>query len=124
MVKRMRAESRSVQEAARRLRCDPTPAEVVLWTALRERQLSGVRFRRQHAIGRFIVDFYSAAHRLAIEVDGDIHAHQHERDGLRTEYLAARGVRVIRFRNEEVLQDLSTVLTRIRAELRSPRVQS
>jgi very-short-patch-repair endonuclease len=120
MAKRMRAESQSVQRAARRLRCDPTPAEVALWVALRDRQLCGVRFRRQHAVGTFVLDFYSTAHRLAIEVDGDVHDQQQERDALRTEYLELRGIRVIRFRNEEVLHSLADVLTRIRAELRPP----
>jgi very-short-patch-repair endonuclease len=103
-----------VQKAARQLRCDPTRAEVALWEALRTRRFCGVRFRRQHVIDRFVVDFYSSEHRLAIEVDGDIHDQQREHDELRTEYLAARGVRVVRFRNEEVLNDLASVLAAIR----------
>ena len=114
MEKRMRAASGAVQKAARQLRCDPTRAEVVLWEALRGRRLAGVRFRRQHVIDRFVVDFYSSEHRLAIEVDGDIHDQQREQDEIRTEYLATRRIRVIRFRNEQVLDDLPSVLTAIR----------
>ncbi len=114
MVDRMRASSSVVQAAARRLRCEPTRAEVVLWEGLRKNQVRGIRFRRQHAVGQFILDFYSAAHKLAIEVDGDIHDHQTEEDQARTEYLGTRGIRVIRFRNEEVLNETGRVLAAIR----------
>ncbi len=117
MWKRMRAASSSVQWAARQMRCAPTRAEAVLWEVLRERKLCGVRFRRQHAIDRFILDFYSTAHKLAIEVDGDIHDQQQEQDAIRTQHLAARGIRVIRFRNEEVLKELPRVLISIREVL-------
>ena len=114
MWKRMRAASSGVQGAARRMRCAPTRAEAVLWEVLRERKLCGVRFRRQHAIDRFVLDFYSTAHKLAIEVDGEIHDEQQEQDAVRTEHLEARGIRVLRFRNEEVLHALPMVLSSIR----------
>jgi very-short-patch-repair endonuclease len=110
----MRASSPEVQAAARRLRCEPTRAEVVLWEGLRKNQVRGVRFRRQHAVGQFVLDFYSTAHKLAIEVDGDVHDSQAEQDEARTEYLGTRGIRVIRFRNEEVLNDIREVLATIR----------
>ena len=86
----------------------------MLWEVLRERKLCGVRFRRQHAIDRFVLDFYSTAHKLAIEVDGEIHDEQQEQDAVRTEHLEARGIRVLRFRNEEVLHALPRVLSSIR----------
>ncbi|HEX8361140.1 MAG TPA: endonuclease domain-containing protein [Longimicrobium sp.] len=117
MDKRMRASSPEVQAAARRLRCEPTRAEVVLWEGLRKHQVRGVRFRRQHAVGQFVLDFYATSLKLAIEVDGDVHDSQAEQDQVRTDYLAARGIRVIRFRNEEVLNDTGKVLAAIRAAI-------
>ena len=95
-----------------------TPAERRLWAELRGGALDGVPVRRQHTVGRFVLDFYAPAHHLAIEVDGDIHDSQQERDAARTEALAERGIRVIRFRNEEVLGNIGAVLDRIRWELK------
>jgi very-short-patch-repair endonuclease len=112
----MRGRTPQILEASRVLRSDTTFAEGVLWQALRAEGLPGLRFRRQHAIGRVILDFYCPAVRLAIEVDGGIHDDpaQAERDQARTEALNALGIRVIRFRNEEVVQRLPSVLDRIR----------
>jgi very-short-patch-repair endonuclease len=92
-----------------------TPAEAVLWESLRKRRLDGHRFRCQHPVGRFILDFYCPALRLAIEVDGAAHDHRGDYDTARTDALAAHGYRILRFRNDEVLTDLPTVLDRIRA---------
>ena len=94
-----------------------TPAERRLWLELRGGAFDGVAVRRQHTVGRFILDFFVPAYQLAIEVDGEVHDSQQERDAARTEALAERGIRVIRFRNEEVLNDTSSVLERIRWEL-------
>jgi very-short-patch-repair endonuclease len=86
---------------------------------LRDRQLRGIKFRRQYAVKRFIFDFYCPAARLVIELDGSIHDEQmqQERDAARTEALEAHRYRVIRFRNEEVFNDLQAVLDRIAAEV-------
>lgn len=92
---------------------NPTPAEERLWQALRRRQLNGLRFRRQHVFERFIVDFYCPAVALVIEVDGDIHDRQQEYDALRTEFLEALGLFVLRFRNEDVFENLPGVIERI-----------
>ena len=75
-----------------------------------------MRFRRQHAIGRFILDFYCPRHRLALELDGALHDEpdQREYDAARTEALEQLGIRVLRFRNEEVMQNLPSVLERIK----------
>jgi very-short-patch-repair endonuclease len=97
-----------------------TPAESVLWQALRDRRLRGLRFRRQHPLGPFIVDFCCPQCRLIVELDGDVHESQAEYDAARTEQLAAYGYRVIRFRNEAVLNDLSTVLKQIAAVATAP----
>jgi very-short-patch-repair endonuclease len=91
-----------------------TPAEHVLWQALRGGATDGLRFRKQHPVGRFVLDFYCAARKLAVEVDGGIHDEQRDLDAERTAALALRGIRVIRFRNEEVLGNLGDVVERIR----------
>ncbi len=102
-------------QAARKLRSGMTPAESRLWESLRHRRLGGLRFRRQHGIGRVVLDFYCAAHKLAVEVDGGIHdtAPQAERDAERTRFLAGMEIRVVRVHNDEVLTDITTVLRRI-----------
>jgi very-short-patch-repair endonuclease len=106
--------SESVHQAAKALRRPMTEAEEVLWSALRRNQVAGLHFRRQHATGRFILDFYCAAKKLCVEIDGSIHDDQQERDQARTDALAYQQIRVIRFRNEEVLSDLASVVNRIR----------
>jgi very-short-patch-repair endonuclease len=92
-----------------------TPAEQMLWRALRGGRLQGLKFRRQHGVGQYVLDFYCAAARLAVEVDGSVHddPEQAVRDELRTEQLNAYGRSVLRFRNDEVFRDLDSVLTRI-----------
>src|SRR5581483_4126195 len=96
--------SREMQEAAKRLRRELTPAERRLWTALRNRRLGGFKFRVQHPAGPSVFDFYCPERRLVIEVDGPVHLEpeQAERDAMRTRRLAGFGYRVLRFRNEEV----------------------
>ena len=103
---------------ARQKRHDPTPAEQKLWHVLRQRSLAGFKFRRQHAIERFIVDFYCASARLVIEVDGPIHDYTLEEDAVRQEYLEGLGLRVIRFTNDAVLHQTDVVLQQIEATLR------
>jgi leucyl-tRNA synthetase len=96
-----------------------TPAERCLWRALRRASL-GVRARPQHVIRGWIVDFYIAAWRLVIEVDGDIHDLQVEEDARRTEALCAEGLVVMRVRNADILIDLAGVLQRIACAPLSP----
>ena len=81
---RIRKNSRELQSAARGMRREPTPAEKVLWDVLRGRGLDGLRFRRQHPVGRFVLDFYCPIHKLAVAVDGEVHDTQQERDAERT----------------------------------------
>ncbi|CAG0928389.1 hypothetical protein TFLX_00896 [Thermoflexales bacterium] len=87
---------------AGRLALPQTPAEQKLWSRLRNRQLNGFKFRRQHPIERFIIDFYCDEAKLCIEIDGDSHAEQIEYDQARTAYLNELGYTVIRFINREV----------------------
>jgi very-short-patch-repair endonuclease len=77
--------------------------------------LKGLKFRRQHPLGPFIADFYCAARRLVVEIDGDIHDLQPERDAARTEQFKQYGYRLIRFRNKQVLNDIEDVLVAIEA---------
>jgi len=105
--------TRAIQHRARELRRNQTSAEQKLWAKLRYKQACGYRFRRQHPIGRCIVDFYCAALKLVIEVDGDSHASQVEYDAARTAYLEERGCTVIRFANEQVHRQLDAVLDEI-----------
>jgi len=99
-------------EKARDLRKSITPAERQLWSALRGRKLSGHKFRRQHPIGWFVVDFACVKRRLIIEVDGGQHAENPD-DGRRTKWLEAQGWRVIRFWNGEIVENLEAVADRI-----------
>ncbi len=117
----MRSANSEVQRAARSLRSDETPAEEKLWQALRRNQLDGLHFRRQHALGRFVLDFFCASKRLAVELDGEVHdlADQAARDDARTAALEGLGVRVIRFRNADVMENLPSVLERICVAARS-----
>ncbi|MBI3951738.1 MAG: DUF559 domain-containing protein, partial [Acidobacteria bacterium] len=105
---------------ARQLRQDFTKAEQTLWQHLRARQLAGAKFRRQHPLGpNFIVDFYCAEARLAVELDGSVHdsPRAHWADGIRHRQIQYAGARVLRFTNEEVLNDLEYVLAVIREHL-------
>ena len=93
-----------------------TEAESVLWKHIKANHL-GVKFRRQHIIGRFIADFVSLPEKLIIEVDGKIHEHQQEQDALRTKYLQDKGFKVIRFTNEEVITNIDSVIKKIKEVL-------
>ena len=96
-------------ERARDLRKEITPAEQKLWAALRARQLGGFKFRRQHPLGPFIVDFFCNKVKLVIKLDGDTHAEQEEYDSERTEWLESHGLKVIRFTNHDVHSNLDGV---------------
>ncbi|MGE0566841.1 MAG: leucine--tRNA ligase [Bacteroidia bacterium] len=98
------------------MRSNPTPAEDKLWKAVRTNKL-GVRFRRQHVIDRFIVDFVCLSKNLVVEVDGDIHDFQKEEDEARTEHLNNLGYKVIRFKNDVVLSQIENVINEIKENL-------
>jgi very-short-patch-repair endonuclease len=90
-----------------------TPEEKILWQYLRANRLNNLHFRRQQIIDGFIADFYCHAAALVIEVDGKIHEQQVEYDAERDKVLKARGLRLLRIKNEEVRQELDKVLMRI-----------
>ena len=101
-------------QRARELRHDMTLAEKLLWQELRANKLA-VHFRRQQVIVGFIVDFYCHKAALVIELDGGIHENQQEEDAKRDKALSELGLRIIRFRNDEVLKNLSAVVGKLKA---------
>ncbi|MFZ5880902.1 MAG: endonuclease domain-containing protein [Chloroflexota bacterium] len=105
-------------DIARKLRKKTTPAERKLWAVIRNDQL-GVNFRRQHAIGNYIPDFVCIKKKLIIELDGSQHLEQQEYDAERTKYLEARGYRVIRFWNNQIMNDIHGVIKAIQYALES-----
>ena len=106
-----------MKDRARGLRKNLTDAERLLWRFLRNRQLGGWKFRRQHAIGPFISDFVCIERKLIIEVDGGQHAFTIEEDTKRSDYLGNKGYQVLRFWNNQVLQETDAVLDVILAAL-------
>ena len=98
---------------ARELRRQMTEEEQILWQHLRANRLDGWHFRRQQVIAGFIVDFYCHAASLVVELDGPIHANQVEYDSERDRVLAEKGLRVLRFPNRQVHENLEDVLQRI-----------
>jgi very-short-patch-repair endonuclease len=100
-------------------RHQPTEAEKELWKHLKRRQLNGFIFRRQHHIGLFIVDFYCYRARLVVEVDGEIHQYKPEEDKIRQEYLESLHFRILRFPNNDVLNNTDKVLLQIVKHLSS-----
>lgn len=102
---------------ARLLRSNSTDAEKVLWRAIRSRNFLAIKFKRQHCIGPYVVDFYAAQYRLIVELDGGQHAINREKDDQRTKFLTERGYRVIRFWNNEILKDIQDVLEFIKKEI-------
>ena len=110
--------STKIKSRAVELRTAPTEAESFLWDRLRDRRLDGVKFRRQHPIGPYIVDLCSPAQKLIIELDGGQHRGQAAEDAERTAELESLGYRVLRFWNDDVLQETDRVLRVIREAVR------
>jgi very-short-patch-repair endonuclease len=101
----------------RQLRTNSTDAEKILWHSLRNRQLGGFKFRRQHPIPPYIVDFVCLEHRLIVELDGGQHAKTQTYDGARTSMLEQAGYKVMRFWNNEFLNNGDAVLEQIACTL-------
>lgn len=104
-----------IAQRAIELRKDSTEAEAILWEHLRSRQFCGLKFRRQEAIGKFIADFVCFEEKIIIEVDGKPHETQKERDAERDAWLEGQGFIIARYWNEEVLQNIESVLQKIKA---------
>ncbi len=104
-------------QRGRELRRIMTHAEKILWNELRGKKLKNLKFRRQHPCAKFILDFYCHEKRMVIELDGKVHKTQKEKDDSRTDALREMGFKVIRFRNEEVTDDIERVLNKILDEV-------
>ena len=101
------------------LRRNETKTKKLLWEKLRNNQLEGLKFRRQHPVNIYIADFYCHKFKLMIELDGDYHnqEEQKQKDEVRTEVLRLNDLKIIRFKNEEVEQDINQVLTTIKNKI-------
>ena len=109
--------SANVKGAARQMRKEPTRSESLLWSALRNRRLASRKFRRQHPVGRFILDFYCQEERLAVEVDGPVHETQRQADGERQQILESMGIRFLRLSAALIESDLPAALAAIEEAL-------
>lgn len=103
--------NKGLKQARRRLRRKMTEAESILWSKIRNRQLGGRKFRRQYSIGTFIVDFYCPEAELVIEIDGGHHAEsrQADYDQTRTKYFNFLGIKVVRYWNSDVLENIDGI---------------
>ncbi|MCS6943796.1 MAG: endonuclease domain-containing protein, partial [Geminocystis sp.] len=109
-----------MKEVARQFRKEPTTSEAILWEALRGLKLNGRKFKRQQPLGPFIVDFFCAAERLIVEIDGSIHQNQREADQQRQQLLESLGLRFVRLSSQLVENDLPTALSQISAAFLPP----
>ena len=105
----------SEYEKRKELRNNMTKAEVILWSKLKDKHLNGIKFRRQYSVGPYIVDFYCAKRRLAIEIDGDSHFQEgaKEYDEERQKYIEDCGISFLRFTNNDIYENLKEVLNTI-----------
>ncbi len=104
-------EGKNKTELRRRLRYRSTKPELLIWQKIRNRQLNNSKFRRQHSIGPFVVDFYCPEKSLVLEIDGDSHATKRGReiDVERTAYIESQGYKIIRYHNKDVLENLEGI---------------
>ena len=115
-----------LKNLARELRKDQTPAENLLWEALRHRKVHGFKFRRQHQVGDYVADFYCREAGLVVECDGSIHNHNESwhHDQKRDAYMIAQGLHVLRFSNDQILHNTETVIAEITNHLTRESKQS
>ncbi len=109
------------KDLRQKLRNNAAKPEILLWKGLQHKRLDGYKFRRQYGVGNYILDFYCPVVRLAVEIDGESHNSEdaQEYDTMRTAYLNGFNIIVIRFRNEDILNDPDGVLEQIRKEIAS-----
>ena len=106
-------------QKAHELRNNQTEAEKIMWEKLKNRKFEGLKFRRQHPINKFVADFYCAEKNLVIEIDGGYHTqdNQKERDEGRTSELERYGIKVIRFTNTEIINQIEKVLLKLKPHI-------
>jgi len=112
----------ALKERRRILRKTQTDAEGRFWAQVRNKQIRGLKFFRQYSVGPYILDFYCPERKLAVELDGGQHNEfeNREYDGMRTEFLKSHGINVLRFWNNEVLQNMEGVLSRVEENITPP----
>ena len=112
----------ALKQRRRELRRNQTEAEKTLWAHLRNKQFYGMKFFRQYSIGPYILDFYCPNMKLAVELDGGQHnqSESKEYEAVRTKYLKAQGIEVMRFWNHEVLLDIESVLSGLGLQVTPP----
>lgn len=112
---------RAMKDTRKKLRNSLTPAEAKLWSLLKDSQLEGRKFRRQHSAGPYVLDFFCPSEKLCIELDGAGHFTDsgYEYDRARTEYLQALGISVIRFENKDMFEETEGILEEIRKRFKS-----
>ena len=106
-----------VIQLARDMRNNMTDAEKMLWSRLRKKQVCGLKFRSQHPVHRYILDFYCNEKLLAIELNGEIHKKKYEYDDFRDDFMCSLGIKTLRFSNQEVLYDIDAVIKKIKNEV-------
>ncbi|NVJ48730.1 MAG: endonuclease domain-containing protein [Cytophagia bacterium] len=108
-----------LKEHRRALRNNGTSAEAILWRGLKNKQIHGLKFRRQFSVDNYILDFYCVSKKVAIELDGSQHftAHSVEMDAIRDNHLQALGIKIIRFHNQDIYQNEAAVLEIIKEKL-------
>ncbi|MBR7747886.1 endonuclease domain-containing protein [Undibacterium baiyunense] len=106
-----------LKQYAREMRQNMPDAEQLLWYLLRNRRMAGAKFRRQHPVGRYILDFYCIEKSLAIELDGGQHSEQQAYDKSRDQFLTLQGIEVLRFWNNQMLSETESVLEMIYAKV-------
>lgn len=106
------------RDFARQLRQEQTSAEEKIWQILRDRQFMGLKFRRQHVIEGFVVDFYCPEHKLAIELDGGIHNKRKDYDQLRQQEIESKFNTVIRVKNKEITDDCAILVQKIKEAIK------
>jgi very-short-patch-repair endonuclease len=111
---------KNLKQFRKELRNNLTPAEATLWKAIQKSQIDGRKFRRQHSVGNYILDFYCPGEMLAIELDGQEHftIFGSLKDQIRDEYLKTLNIKVLRFENKEVFNNLEGILEEIKQNFR------
>lgn len=106
------------RENRKQLRGTPVEAEAILWSRLKNKQQKGLRFRRQYSVGRYVVDFYCPSAKLIIELDGPSHQGRETQyyDHIRDTFIKSLGLRILRFKNDDIRRNLSNVLRTIQDE--------
>ncbi|HOD15319.1 MAG TPA: endonuclease domain-containing protein [Spirochaetota bacterium] len=106
-----------IVQLARDLRNNLTECERLLWERLKRKQVAGCKFRCQHPIYRYILDFYCHEKHLAIEIDGDVHKDRKDYDDYRDEFIMSMGIKTLRFSNRNIKQNIDRVIYEVEAEL-------